>query len=206
MTLQTVVSALTPDDQVYVPTGDAGFYPGDRGSSIRIVYTRKQLVPTGHADAVRAADFAELLPPRDSVVIDPPGGGGPGVIRSRTPAEPVGLVFWFDQYVPTAADTATAQLNKVPTEPTVVSDPTDQVLRRVVSSVPGARLFAARWPPSLTGNASDREPVASIVLAPSGAVATIIDGLRAGFDLTPHAPVLVGEKSDFPWSTRIRMR
>jgi hypothetical protein len=202
MTVRIVRSGLRPDDPVYVPGGSAASAQGERGTQVLFVYTRPELVPGGVSKRIRADVFAASVEAYDEVKIDQAADGSFGARTSRQHHDAPGLVLWFDEWVPDAADTARARLIGSPPGQSTHSPRTERVLADVTASH-GGHAFSARWPDS--AGRDGEGPLAWLAAVPAGEVEALAVDLTAEFGKTPHPPVLVGARNDFPWTTRRRM-
>jgi hypothetical protein len=201
MTIRVVPSALSPDDLLFVPLGDAASAPGDRGTSVLFVYTSDALIPDIPSQAVRAGAVAASVQPFDELVVDATRDHGVGARRSRTPEDAPGAVLWFDEQVPTPDQTARAELTRRPPGIVDFVPRTDQAFARIVADH-GGRAFSARWQP---GADFAHGTTAWLATVAAREVEPVAAELAAAFGRVPHPPVLVGERSDFPAPTRRRM-
>ena len=196
--MQVVLSGLSPEDPVFLPRGAAGRAQGDRGTGIFFLFTRKEDAGT-NPEIFPAGEFAASVRPYDEVIVDrEPEGVGARCTRDHD--DHPGHTLWLDEWVPDAADTVSARLSRrdpqnLPTVPRV-----DRVLGTVARAHSG-RIFTAIW---LRENGNTRA-TALFVVVPVREVDIVAEQLEAGFLKTPHPPVLVGSRREFPLGTRRRM-
>jgi hypothetical protein len=202
MTLRFVVPALSADDMLYLPPGEAGLLPAGHGTTMFVAYTSPEKVPEGRFTTTRADDFAGLVGDYDVVNIDPPTPGGAGVVSNHIAGEPSGAVLGRNSYVPARGELWSASLTRRRSFAPGEGDVSSRVLTRVTTAHDAA-VYSAFFPKE---RVEVRDRWVWLVVAPTAQVDTVADELLAGFGLTPHPTVLVGARSDYPWSTRIRMR
>lgn len=202
MTARLVRSALRPSDPVFVPRGGGASQQGDHGTHVLSVYTQESDVPGGTAERVTAQEFAHRVGPYDEVVIDPAQDGSFGVRTLRDQKDTHGSVLWLDGWVPDTSETASAALTLRPPGRPITTARTDRVLADTAAAC-GGHAYGATWRDP--DDAHRVRATAWLVVVPSAEVDRAVAELTTGFGTTPHPPVLVGSKGDFPLATRARM-